>query len=129
MAEGVKANDGARRAGAHRAEAEPETDVGPTIHTGEQPPVAGEATPAGIVPQHDERPLHCLIEVGALGEAPQHRAVVHQSGCVGYDAGRSVGSDDDIGLDVVTVVEDDSGPSVLGIGYRTHPCGDGVGAG
>ena len=129
LEEGVEANDRARRAGAHRTEAEPETDVGPTIQTGEQPPVAGEATPAGIIPEHDHRPLHCLLDVGALGEAPQHRAVVDQSGCVGDDAGRSVGSDDDISLDAATVGEDDLGPSPLGIRDRTNASGDGVGSG
>ena len=78
--------------------ADPDAEVGPRPGPGEDPAVAGEAAPAGLVPQHDRGQLDGRVEVGAQREAPQDPALVDEAGRRRHPAGRPVGADHDVGV-------------------------------
>src|SRR2546423_8563691 len=97
--EGLEALGGGGAGTPIREHPEPQADVGPAAHAREQPSVAGKAPPRVRLPQHDVRPRHRIVDVGADGEAPEHTGGVDEASDVGDPAGGAVGADHDVGAE------------------------------
>ena len=80
-----------------------EPDVGHSGRPGKDPPVAGERVPRGRFPQRDGREGDGLVQIAPHREPPQHPGTIDQPGTVGHVAGGAVGTNDEVGVQLVAV--------------------------
>src|SRR5207249_8736225 len=99
---------GSDPASALRQHAEAEADVGVAADSGEQPAVAGKASPWGRLPQHDVGYLDGVIDVGTQREAPQHPRRVDQTCGLGDLARGTVSTYHDITTQALATRQDEA---------------------